>query len=122
MVVDRRRQKLGCWGEGQAAAYLEEQGLQVVARNYRCPRGEIDLVAVDGEALVFCEVKTRRSTAYGLPQEAVSHVKQQQIIRVAAWYLNEHQWSGEILFDVVAVIGSGGARAEITWLPAAFTA
>ncbi|MBW1645667.1 MAG: YraN family protein [Deltaproteobacteria bacterium] len=121
MAVDRRRQVLGRWGEEQAAAYLEARGLRLLRRNYRCPRGEIDLVAVDGKVLVFCEVKTRRSAAYGLPQEAVGRAKQQQIIRVASWYLQEHGWQGEVRFDVVAVTGTGRGQAEITWLPAAFT-
>ncbi len=122
MTVDRRRQVLGRWGESLAAAYLESQGLEIIRRNYRCPPGEIDLVAVEGNVLVFCEVKTRRSAAFGLPQEAVGRAKQQKIIKVASWYLQENCWTGDVRFDVVAVIGSSAARAEIVWLPAAFTA
>ncbi len=66
------RQRLGRWGEGVAATHLEAHGYTILARNWRCAAGEIDLVARDGETLVFVEVKTRRGRAYGAPEEALT--------------------------------------------------
>ncbi len=114
-----KRQTLGKWGEEQAAAYLQGQGLRLVERNYRCPLGEIDIIARDGDCLVFCEVKTRSSSRYGLPQEAVAWSKQQKIIKVASWYLGDRE--ADVRFDVIAITRSAAGKAEIEWLPAAFS-
>ena len=65
-------QALGRYGEALAARYLRERGMTIVERNWRCPEGEIDLVALDGDCLVICEVKTRRGTGTGDPLEAVT--------------------------------------------------
>jgi len=116
-----QRQALGKWGEEQAAVYLQRQGLQIVERNYRCPLGEIDIIARDGDCLVFCEVKTRSSSRYGLPQEAVAWSKQQKIIKVASWYLGDREPATDIRFDVIAITRSAAGKAEIGWLPAAFS-
>ncbi|MBN2331845.1 MAG: YraN family protein [Deltaproteobacteria bacterium] len=113
-------QRLGQWGEGLAAVYLEERGLRIVERNFRCPLGEIDLIAQDGDCLVFCEVKTRRSTAFGQPQEAVALAKQRKIIRSATWYIAARQWSTDVRFDVVAISKPTAGEPVIEWLPAAF--
>jgi putative endonuclease len=91
-------------GEELAVRYLEEQGYAIVARNYRLRMGEIDIIARDGEFLVFVEVKTRRSSRFGSPFEAVDFRKQQQIIRVARMYLSRHGGENRaVRFDVVAV-------------------
>ena len=75
-MADREQESptrtLGRYGEDLAARYLGERGMQVLDRNWRCEHGEIDLVALDGDCLVVCEVKTRRSTAFGEPVEAVT--------------------------------------------------
>ena len=83
---------------------MTRQGYRILERNFRCPHGEIDLIASDGEDLVFVEVKTRRGTAYGLPEEAVTARKQYKLIEVATYYLDQQQcmncaWR----IDVVAV-------------------
>ncbi|TYO96079.1 putative endonuclease [Geothermobacter ehrlichii] len=108
------RQTLGSWGERMAAAYLRQKGLRILCTNYRTPVGEIDLVARNRRHLVFVEVKTRRGTGYGSPQEAVGSRKQRQIIRAAQWYINDRGASGlQPRFDVVAVLRFGdGARIE----------
>jgi putative endonuclease len=68
------------------------------------PVGEIDIIARKGKTLVFAEVKTRRSSAYGAPQEAVGAAKQRQILRAASWYLNDQGWQDlQPRFDVLAV-------------------
>jgi putative endonuclease len=102
------RLSLGRWGEEQAVAYLRRKGLKIVERNLRTPLGEIDIIARQGRTLIFVEVKTRRSLAYGTPQEAVGPVKQRQILRAAQWYLADIGASGaQVRFDVVAILARG---------------
>ncbi len=79
----RATEAVGRYGESVAAAYLQAQGYAVVARNWRCDHGEVDLVAHDGSTTVICEVKTRRSRTHGTPQEAVTAVKVERLRRLA---------------------------------------
>jgi putative endonuclease len=116
-----RRQK-GNLGEELAVEFLKQHGLQVQARNVRCPLGEIDLVARDGKTLVFVEVKSRFAEGYGAPQELVSRSKQRRLTLLARWYLKKHRLENQpARFDVVA-ISWHDARPEITWIPNAFEA
>jgi putative endonuclease len=96
---------LGRFGEDVAAAHLEADGLVLVARNWRCREGEVDIVAVDGEVLVFCEVKTRSGLSFGSPAEAVSPTKLRRMKVVATRWLsaNPRPWV-ELRFDVVSVL------------------
>ncbi|HEU5316455.1 MAG TPA: YraN family protein [Chloroflexota bacterium] len=80
----------GARGEQLAAAYLERAGLTVIERNYRCRAGEIDLVATDGAEFVFVEVRTRRSAAFGSPEESITTRKQRKMAECAFSYLAEH--------------------------------
>jgi len=102
-------------GEELAAAYLAEAGYRIIERNYRCLFGEIDIVAEEGETLVFVEVKSRRSDAYGDPQLAVGHRKQKKISRISIHYLAErHLRHRPARFDVVAVkLLPAGHRIEL---------
>jgi putative endonuclease len=107
---DRRapgyRQRLGAAGEDRAAAWYREAGYEVVARNWRCRDGELDLVVRNQRTVVFCEVKTRSSDRFGVPAEAVTPAKQRRIRALAAHFLREHQLSAANLrFDVAAVLG-----------------
>jgi putative endonuclease len=96
--------RTGKRGEELAAAHLAEAGYRIVERNYRCFFGEIDIVAWEGETLVFAEVKSRRSEAYGPPQLAVGREKQKKISRIALHYLSEKGLRHcRARFDVVAV-------------------
>jgi putative endonuclease len=96
---------LGRFGEDVAAAHLEGEGLVLVARNWRCREGEIDIVAVDGAVLVFCEVKTRSSLAFGSPAEAVSPTKLRRLkVLAARWLAESPQVWIELRFDVVSVL------------------
>ena len=98
------RQRTGRLGEDAAARYLMRAGYQVVERNYRCRAGEIDLVARDGETLVFIEVRARTSTAFGTPEESVTARKQQKMIACALTYLSERgRPDQDWRIDVVAV-------------------
>jgi putative transposase len=100
---DPRRQ-LGDHGEDLAAAALKQQGYKILERNYVTPLGEIDLVAWQGKVLVVVEVKTRKSTRFGSPQEAVSATKQGRLRRLADYYLKAKRLTGSpVRFDVVAV-------------------
>jgi putative endonuclease len=99
-----KRISTGKRGEELAAAHLAEAGYRIIERNYRCLFGEIDIVAEEGETLVFVEVKSRRSEAYGDPQLAVGHEKQKKISRIAMHYLEEKRLCHRpARFDVVAV-------------------
>ena len=109
------RQPLGDRGERVAEAHLRKLGYTVVARNFRCPQGEIDLVAVDRGTIVFVEVKTRGGPAFGSPFEAVGRSKRRRLQRAAAVYLNRHRLHGRYArFDVIAVHwGPSGPACEL---------
>jgi putative endonuclease len=99
---------VGRHGENRAATWYIEHGYRVLARNWRCRIGEIDLVASRGEVLVVCEVKTRRGDTYGQPYEAVTVAKQRRLRHLAAAYLasqEQHRYYDEIRFDVVSILG-----------------
>lgn len=116
------RYQKGRQSEALAAQFLEQHGLRVVARNVRCPLGEIDVVAEQGRQLVFVEVKSRFGGRYGLPQEAVSIVKQRKLTRLAQWYLKKHGCGRRAArFDVIAITWKL-EEPEITWIVNAFEA
>jgi putative endonuclease len=103
----RVKDAVGRFGEDLAATYLHDAGLTIVERNWRCSDGELDIVARDGEVLIFVEVKTRSSTAFGDPAEAVNPVKANRLRKLALRWLAEHRdipyWS-QLRFDVVSVL------------------
>jgi putative endonuclease len=105
-VPDARR-SLGAAGEEVAAKWYVARGYEVVARNWRCRDGELDLIVRSGRTYVFCEVKTRTSTAFGAPVEAVTRVKQMRIRRLAARWLEDDAPgpAKDIRFDVASVLG-----------------
>jgi putative endonuclease len=105
-VTDARR-RLGTSGEDVAAAWYTKHGYEVVARNWRCRDGELDLIVRSGRTYVFCEVKTRRSNAFGAPVEAVTRDKQMRIRRLAARWLEDGAPgpAKDIRFDVASVMG-----------------
>lgn len=95
---------VGRYGEDVAARHLSEQGFVVLQRNWRCELGEIDIVARDGQCLVVCEVKTRRSDAYGSPLEAVTPRKLARLRRLTArWLAESGLHPPEVRIDVLAV-------------------
>jgi len=116
--VDRR--ELGEIGETLAASYLTTRGWQIVDRNVRFREGEIDIIAERGGILAFVEVKTRRSTAFGSPAEAVTWRKQRRIRALATRYLaDRHPRAGTIRFDVVDIARDRGGF-TVTHLEGAF--
>jgi len=105
---------LGREGEQVAAEYLERAGLRVLDRNWRCADGEIDIVAAERQVMVVCEVKTRSSTRFGTPLEAVTRHKQARLRRLAARWLVAHGvLFDEIRIDVIGLIRDEAGRYEI---------
>lgn len=114
--------QLGSLGEHIAATYLSDVGLRVLDRNWRCREGELDLVAREADALVFCEVKTRRGTGFGFPAEAVTVAKQRRLRTLAQRWLAAHdEHAPDLRFDVVGVLVRPGRPALVTHLRAAFS-
>jgi putative endonuclease len=104
--MTQSRRLLGVEGEARAAAWYEAHGYEVVARNWRCRTGEIDLVVRRNRTFVFCEVKTRSSDAFGIPAVAVDQRKRQRLRVLAARYLEDSPVRArEIRFDVVSIVG-----------------
>ena len=102
--MERQKQILGREGEGIAERYLKKQGFKLLERNYRCPLGELDLVALDRKVLVFVEVKTRTSDGLGSPLEAVDRRKQRQIIKTALYFLSQKcLHDRDARFDVIGI-------------------
>jgi putative endonuclease len=112
---------VGAYGERCAVRHLVGAGMRVVARNWRCTHGEIDIIAWDDDVLVFCEVKTRRSDAFGTPAEAVVGRKARRLRRLAAeWLRTTGARAGEVRFDVVEVYPARTGAARVEHLQAAF--
>lgn len=117
-----RRRDLGAKGEAAARSALRRRGYRILEENFRCPLGEIDLIAEQGDVLVFIEVKARMSAAFGPPQGAVGIHKQRQIARVAEFYLaGARRRPVACRFDVVAVTYPGPAgRPQVEIIQDAF--
>jgi putative endonuclease len=109
------RRKLGQWGEEQARRHLEARGCTVVAANWRCTAGEVDLVVRDGDWLAFVEVRARRGQAYGTPEESITAAKLARMAAVAESYVYEHGWEGDWRLDVVAIRVRSGQAPAIEW-------
>ncbi len=104
--MTRERLALGAGGEAAVAAWYEANGWTVLARNWKVRAGELDVIAQRGRIVVFCEVKTRGTDAFGSPAEAVDHEKRQRLRRLAALWLDEApRRPAEIRFDVATVVG-----------------
>lgn len=104
----KNNRQTGARYEQAAGVYLESLGYRILQYNYRCRQGEIDIVARDGEYLVFCEVKFRSDLSSGLPEEAVDMRKQRVISKCALYYITVHGLSGvPCRFDVVGILGNG---------------
>ncbi len=113
--------ELGALGERIAATHLTDAGLRLLDRNWRCREGELDIVAREGSAIVFCEVKTRRALGYGHPVEAVTPAKQRRLRLLAQRWLAAHdEHAPDLRFDVVGVLVHRSRPAEVTHLRAAF--
>ncbi len=117
--------QLGSHGEKLAAGFLKKAGLKILARNYRCPAGEADLIALDksgpDDVIVFVEVKTRSSDKYTVPESAVNSVKQQKLRGIAEYYLATHKTGNRgVRFDVVSIVFPPAGQPEVRHIPEAF--
>jgi putative endonuclease len=116
---------LGAYGERLAARYLEDSGMRILDRNWRCDQGEVDIVAMDATCLVIVEVKTRRSLDYGSPVEAVTAVKAARLRRLAGCWLADHRSLVDsvvdVRIDVVGVLRPARGPAQIEHLVAVAT-
>ncbi|HWS31512.1 MAG TPA: YraN family protein [Actinoplanes sp.] len=116
-----QRRAIGAYGERLAARHLEESGLELLQRNWRCAEGEIDLILRDGADVVFCEVKTRRTATFGPPAEAVDHRKVRRLRQLAARWLTDSGVRGDrVRFDVVEVLPQPRGAARVSHIRDAF--
>lgn len=113
--MSKRRQRLGQWGEAEAKRYLEAQGCRIVASNWRCPSGEVDLIVLDGACLALVEVRTRRGHAYGTPEASVTPRKLARMAAVGEAYVYEEGWEGDWRLDVVAIELDRSGQPSIEW-------
>jgi putative endonuclease len=106
--MSKSRYNKGQAGENTAVEFLVGNGMEIVERNFRCPPGEIDIVAKDGRVLVFVEVRTRQSKGFGTPEESITALKRTRLIRAAQWYLKKHNlYNSSARFDVVTIRWNG---------------
>lgn len=117
MTEEKNKRKLGMKVEQAVKEYLLAHGFEILEMNYRCKQGEIDIIAKEDDYFVFIEVKYRRTTKYGMPQEAVGTAKQKRICRTAQYYLYSHNLDAytPVRFDVAAVLEN-----KITYFKNAF--
>ncbi len=100
-----KNKSLGIYGEDTAVKYLEANGYTILTTNYRCKMGEIDIIAADGDTIVFIEVKTRSTDKYGQPREFVNYSKQKKIIKTALHYIvNKNLTDYMSRFDIVDIL------------------
>ncbi len=111
--------ELGRYGEDLAALHLEATGCRILARNWRCRQGEIDLVVLDRQCLVVCEVKTRQSVRAGDPLEAVTAIKAGRLRRLAgAWLSAQERFYRDVRIDVVGIVRPESGPARLVHLKA----
>ena len=111
---------LGSKGEDVAAKFLKRNGYRIIARNYKTPLGEIDIIAKDGNTIVFIEVKTRTSYAFGYPFESVTTKKKQKLKNLALLYLKKHGHQSAARFDVISISSDNDMKMDIEHIKDAF--
>ena len=111
---------MGKKGEALAAKYLEEKGYQIIDKNFRCRLGEIDLIAVEGDFLVFIEVKLRSSLGFGHPLESITKKKQDKIRQVAQYFLLQNKKHCNVRIDVISILINKLDKPQITHLENVF--
>jgi putative endonuclease len=120
-VIEPR--ELGTIGEERAASFLRSAGMRIIVSNYRCRLGEIDLVAVEGRVVVFVEVKSKRGSSHGSPEEMITAAKRRRLTMLARWFLMVRKWTGRpARFDVVAIDWKRDRAGAVTHYRNAFPA
>jgi putative endonuclease len=111
---------LGSEGEDLAVRFLQKKGYRIVARNYKTPVGEIDIIARDGDTIVFIEVKTRTDISFGYPFEAVNNRKRQKLKNLALLYLKRQGKESPVRFDVLSIFCMDDGKKDIEHIKDAF--
>jgi putative endonuclease len=120
--MDKSRFNKGQTGEDTAVDFLTGSGIKILDRNYRCPPGEIDIIAKDGQSIIFVEVRTRQAKGLGTPEESITFRKRMRLVRAAQWYLKQRKlYNFTARFDVVTIRWNG-ENPEINWIVNAFEA
>ena len=101
------KKQIGNKGEDLAVNFLFANGYDVIHRNHRIGRAEIDIIAQSKKCLVFIEVKTRKDNTHGYPEEFVSEAQQERILQAAEEYIETINWKGDIRFDIIAIVSNG---------------
>ena len=116
------RQQAGREAEAFALQYLQQQGLRLIEQNWLCKRGELDLVMLDGDTVVFVEVRYRRHIGWGGAIESVDFRKQEKLVTAAQLFLQQvPEWADHpCRFDVIAIEGDPGSAAPLSWIRSAF--
>ena len=105
--------ELGKWGEDFAAKFLEEQGYEILERDWKSGHHDLDIVARDGKALVIVEVKTRRNRLFGDPEEAIDYKKRLSLQSAINHYIKSHHTKAPVRIDVISIVGTIGSTPEI---------
>jgi len=111
---------LGIKGENLAVVFLKKKGYRIIARNYKTPIGEVDIIAQDGDTLVFAEVKTRTDELFGWPFEAVNKKKRHKMKNVALLYMKRIGGNFPVRFDVISIFYRENGEKEIEHIMDAF--
>lgn len=105
--------ELGKWGEDLAANYLEENGYDIIERDWKSGHHDLDIVAKEGQTLVIIEVKTRRNRLFGDPEEAIDYKKRKSLQSAINHYVKTHRPSVHVRFDIISIVGTIGTKPEI---------
>lgn len=107
MAINGEKRRLGFFGESKAARYLKRSGYKILERNFRCPFGEVDIIAKMGDVTAFIEVKTRTSDNYGAPNEAVDGRRRQRYKNCVRFYFSGREIDCTVRFDIIEVTKAG---------------
>lgn len=119
--MGKERINLGKLGEKVAAVFLKRNGYVILERNFSCLLGEIDIIARDGESIVFVEVRTKGSDEFGLPMESVQENKQRRLIKVARSYIKSHKlYNAYFRFDLVSILVKQEGKPQVCLIKDAF--
>ena len=105
--------ELGKWGEDLAAGYLQRKGYTIIERDWKSGKRDLDIIAQDGNVIVFVEVKTRRNRLYGEPEESVDYHQLQNLQQAISHYVKFKQIQQEIRFDIISIVGTVGTDPDI---------
>ncbi len=105
--------ELGKWGEDLATVFLEKKGYEIIERDWKSGRIDLDIIAREGATLVIVEVKTRRNRLYGDPEEAVDYRKRKSLQSAINHYVKSHRLGQKVRFDIISIVGTIGSEPEI---------